>query len=136
MGGLVILAQMLDKGRATLARKNGNYKYNSATDQPLVRFLGFDPEAMLIELAAGRDDGEMVDWLESHSKTPRAPWEIEAWSAFMEKHGPEGEIETLTLFSDYLDQYAKTREDIQTWYEIQRVRRAVTRSQSQTLAIL
>jgi hypothetical protein len=126
---------MLDKGRATLARKNGNYEYNSATDHPLVRFLAFNPEAMLMELAAGKDDGEMVKWLQSHSKTPRAAWEIEAWSAFMVKHGSKREIETLALFSDYLDQYAKTREDIQTWYEIQRVRRAVTRSQSPTLAI-
>ena len=47
LGGLVILPRMLDKGRATLARKNGEYKYNSGTDQHLVRLLGFDPKALL-----------------------------------------------------------------------------------------
>ena len=57
LGGLVLLPRMLDKGRATLARKNGEYKYNSPTDQHLVRFLGFDPDALLKELGAGKGDG-------------------------------------------------------------------------------
>lgn len=60
LGNYVILARMLDKGRATVAGKNGEYKYNSATDQRLVQFLGFDPDAMLEELAAGKGDGESL----------------------------------------------------------------------------
>jgi hypothetical protein len=32
LGNYVILARMLDKGRATLVRKNGEYNYNSTTD--------------------------------------------------------------------------------------------------------
>jgi len=32
LGNYVILARMLDKGRATLAGKNGEYKYNSGTE--------------------------------------------------------------------------------------------------------
>src|SRR5437667_12546913 len=63
LGNYVIMARMLDKGRATLARKNGEYKYNSTTDQRLVQFLGFDPDAMLKELAAGKGDGEILEWV-------------------------------------------------------------------------
>ena len=69
LGGFVILARMLDKGRATLADKNGEYKYNSGTDQHLVRFLGFDPETLLKELAAGKGDGEILAWVQSHSRS-------------------------------------------------------------------
>jgi hypothetical protein len=127
---------MLDKGRATLAKRNGKYQYNSTTDQYLVRFLGFDPSAMLKELAGGKDDREMLQWVQSHSKTRRAPWEIEAWSAFMEKRGPDSDTETLALFTDYLNQYAKTRTDINTWFEIQKVRRAVTRSERPLSAVI
>ena len=54
IGGLVILAGMLDKGRATLAGKNGEYEYLTSTDEHLVRFLGFDPDALLKELATGK----------------------------------------------------------------------------------
>src|SRR5580658_668445 len=117
LGNYVILARMLDKGRATLAKKNGEYNYNSGTDQHLVRFLDFDPEALLQELATGKGDGEMLERVQSHSKTPRAPWEIEAWSAFMERRGPDSYAETLELFSKYLGKFSKTREDVKTWFE-------------------
>ena len=117
LGGLVILPRMLDKGRATLVKKNGEYKYNSGTDQHLVRFLGFDPEALLKELAARKGDGEILEWVQAHSKTPRAPWEIESWSAFMEKRGPDSDAETLALFTEYVGKFSKTREDIKTWFE-------------------
>src|ERR1700721_2508833 len=102
LGNYVILARMLDKGRATLARKNGEYKFNSGTDQPLVRFLGLDAEALLKELATGKGDEEILAWVQTHSKTPRAPWEIEAWSAFMETRGPDSDAEALALFADTL----------------------------------
>src|SRR6476660_2911398 len=117
LGGPVILPRMLDKGRATLTKKNGEYNYNSSTDQHLVRFLSFDPEALLKELAAGKGDGEILEWVQAHTKTPRAPWEIEAWSAFMEKRGPDSDAETLAFFAEHLGKISKTREDVKTWFE-------------------
>src|SRR6267143_5327257 len=111
LGGFAILARMLDKGRATLVKKNGEYNYNSPTGQHLVRFLGLDPDALLKELGAGKGDGEILGWVQSHSKTSRAPWEIEAWSAYMEKRGPDSDGETLAGFAEYVGQHSKTRED-------------------------
>jgi hypothetical protein len=118
LGNFVILARMLDKGRATLAGKNGEYEYNSSMDQHLVRFLGFDPDALLKELATGKGDWEILQWIEAHSKTPRAPWEIDAWSAFMERRGPDSDAETLAFFSEYVSKCSKTREDLKTWFEV------------------
>ncbi len=117
LGNYVILARMLDKGRATLAGKNGEYIYNSPTDQHLVKFLGFDPKALLKELATGKGDGKILEWIQAHSKTPRAPWEIEAWSAFMEKRAPDSDAETLTFIAEQLGKLSKTREDIKTLFE-------------------
>jgi Domain of unknown function (DUF5069) len=51
LGGFVLLPRFLDKGRARLAKRNGEYNYDSPTDQHLVRFLGLDLEALLEELA-------------------------------------------------------------------------------------
>ena len=117
LGNYVVLARMLDKGRATLAKKNGEYHYDCATDQRLVQFLRFDPDALLKELATGKGDGEMLEWVEAHSKTPRAPWEIEAWSAFMEKRAPDSDADTLAFFAESLGRLSKTREDVKTWFE-------------------
>jgi hypothetical protein len=117
LGNYVVLARMLDKGRANLAGKNGDYIYNSPTDQHLVKFLGFDPDALLKELATGKADGEILEWVQAHSKTPRSPWEIEAWSAFMEKRAPDSDAETLEFFAEHLGRLSKTREDAKTWFE-------------------
>ena len=117
LGNYVVLARMLDKGRATLAGTNGEYIYNTPTDQRLVQFLGFDPDALLKELAPGKGDGEMLEWIQAHSKTPRAPWEIEPWSAFMEKRAPDTDAETLAFFAEHLGQLSKTREDVKTFFE-------------------
>jgi hypothetical protein len=117
LGNYVILARMLDKGRATLAGKNGEYIYNSPTDQHLVQFLGFDPDALLKELATGKTDGEILEWVQTHSETPRAPWEIQAWSAFMDKRTPDTDAETLAFFAEHLGRLSKTREDVKTFFE-------------------
>ena len=117
LGGFVILARMLDKGRATLAKKNGEYNYNSPTDQHLIRFLGFDPEALLKELAAGKGDGEILQWVLKNAKIPRSPWEIQTWSAYFDNRGPDSDAETLSGFAEYIGQHSKTREDIKTWFD-------------------
>jgi len=117
LGNYVVLARMLDKGRATLAKKNGEYIYNSPTDQHLVKFLGFDPDALLKKLATGKGDGEILEWIQAHSKTPRSPWEIGPWSTFMEKRGLVGDAETLATFTRYLGKLSKTREDVKTLFE-------------------
>jgi hypothetical protein len=117
LGGFAILSRMLDKGRATLSGKNGEYRYNSPTDQHLVRFLGFDPEVMLKELAAGKGDGEILAWVVENSKITRGPWEVEAWSAYFDKRGPDSDAETLASFAEYVGQHSKSREDIKSWFD-------------------
>ena len=117
LGGFVILPRMLDKGRAKLANKNGEYNYNSGTDQHLVRLLGFDPEALLKELTAGKGDGEILAWILESAKTPRGQWEVEAWSAYFDKRGPDSDAETLAAFAEYVGQLSKTREDIKSWFD-------------------
>jgi Domain of unknown function (DUF5069) len=117
LGGFVLLPRILDKGRAKLAKKNGEYNYDSPTDQHLVRFLSLDLEALLEELAKGIGDEEALQWVLTNAKTPRAPWEIEAWSAYMEKRSPDSDAETLSIFAEYVGQHTKTREDIKSWFD-------------------
>jgi Domain of unknown function (DUF5069) len=118
LGNLVILARVLDKGRATLAGKNGEYQYNGGMDKHVAKFLGLDLDALLKELATGKGDWEILQWVQENSKTPRAPWEIEAWSAFMEKRGPDSDEETLEFYKNYVGKSSKIREDIKTWFEV------------------
>src|SRR5260221_5454065 len=68
LGGFVLLPRILDKGRATLAGKNGEYNYNSPTDQHLVRFLSLDLEGLLEELAERQVDRAILAWGNANAK--------------------------------------------------------------------
>ncbi len=117
LGGLVLLPRIIDKGRATLAGKNGEYNFNSPTDQHFVRFLGVDLTVLLKELSAGNGDGEILGWALANAKNPRTPWEITAWSAYMETRGPDSDAESLASFAEYVGQHSKTREDVKSWFD-------------------
>ena len=115
LGGYVLLPRMLDKGRATIAGKNGEYNYNCPLDQHLVNFLGLDAEALRAELVTGKGDGEILEWLNTNAQHKRTPWEIEQWSEFQQRRGPDSDAETLAMFSERVGAMSKTREDIKTW---------------------
>jgi hypothetical protein len=106
---------MLDKGRATLAGRNGEYHYNCPLDQHIINFIGIDPEALLAELKTGKGDGEILDWINKSAKHPRAPWEIQQWSDYHDRRGPDSDAETFQFFSEYVGNLTKTREDVKTW---------------------
>ena len=118
LGGYVLLPRMLDKGRADIAGKIGEYKYNCPLDQRFVDFVGIDPAALREELAAGKGDGEILNWVNQTAQPKRTPWEIEQWSEHMQRRGPDSDVETLQHFAEMVGALSKTREDIKTWADL------------------
>jgi len=118
LGGYAILPRLLDKGRATIAGTNGEFTYDAPLDQHLKSFLGLDFAALKEQLATGKGDGEIIEWINANAKPQRSAWEIEQWSEFMEHRGPDGDIETLQLFTEYVGKFSSTREDIKTWFDL------------------
>src|SRR6266567_3877667 len=89
LGGYSLLPRMLDKGRATLVGTNGEYHYNCPLDQRFLSFVGIDPKKLLAELKKGKGDGEILAWIEANAKPQRSPWEIQQWSDYMDRRGPD-----------------------------------------------
>lgn len=118
LGGYAILPRMLDKCRASLAGKNGEYNYNCPLDQHFVNFAGIDPEAMKAEVARGLGDGDILNWIQENSKAKPAPWTIAQWSAYHDQRGPDGDVETLEFFTGLVAKLARNREDIRTWADL------------------
>jgi len=118
LGGYALLPRMLDKGRATLASKNGEYHYNCPLDQHLLNFIGIDPKKLLAVLKKGQGDGEVLAWIQSNARHPRTAWEIQQWSDYQDRRGPDSDAETLAFFTGYLGKLTKTREDIKTWADL------------------
>lgn len=116
LGGYVLLPRMLDKGRAEIAGKNGEYHYNCPLDQRILGFLGLDPDALRRELATGKGDGEILEWIKTNQTNKRTPEEIEAWSDEQSKRGPDADSQE---FFDGMRQAAgPNRTDIHTWADL------------------
>jgi hypothetical protein len=117
LGGYALLPRMLDKGRATIIGKNGEYHYNCPLDQRFLSFTGIDAAALKKQLATGKGDAEILEWIEKNAKHKHNPVEIAAWSTFAEQRVPM-DNESRGYFSEILGKIAPKREDIGTWFEL------------------
>ena len=117
LGGYVILARILDKGRADIAGTAGEYRYDNPMDGAWFRFTGIAADALKAVLATGAGDGEMLKWIEENAPNKRNPWEIHQWSAFYDERGPDGDVETLEFFAKRVGDLSQTREDVKTWFD-------------------
>lgn len=117
LGGYVILPRAIDKGRAEINGKNGAYHYACPLDQRFLSFVGVDAEALKAQIAAGKGDEELLNWINENSTTKPQPWEIAAWVTYMELRGPD-DVETKQYFAGELAKLSTTREDISGWFDL------------------
>jgi Domain of unknown function (DUF5069) len=119
LGGYVLLPRILDKGRAALAGKLGEYHYaGKGMDRHFFNFVGLDHEALSRELTKGGGDGELLAWVQANAKHQRQPWEIFAWSDYHLRRTPDSDAETFTFFAEAVGKFTQTREDVVTWFDL------------------
>jgi len=115
LGGYAILPRMLDKGRATVAGKNGEYHYACPLDQQFLEFAGVDPEALKNELT--KSDTEVLAWIQNHAKHPRTTPEIIAWTNWQENRAPDNP-DGREYLNGIHQAVAPARTDITTWFDV------------------
>jgi hypothetical protein len=117
LGGYVILPRMLDKGRATVAGKSGEYHYACPLDGRFLEFAGINPKALKKELAKGKGDGEILKWIEKNARHKRSAPEVAVWSAWQEQRAPDNP-ESRGFFNEFHGKIAPKRTDIVTWFDL------------------
>lgn len=117
LGGFVILPRMLDKGRADIIGKNGEFHYDCPLDAHFLKFAGIDAAKLKEQLALGKGDGEILEWISATSTTKPCELKINAWSAFQDHRSP-GDVESKEFFNDYHKKLAPKREDIFSWFDV------------------
>jgi len=117
LGGYVILPRMLDKGRATIAGKHGEYKFACPLDQRFLDLVGVKADALKKQLAAGKGDGEILEWIQKNAKHKPTDAEIAAWSEFAERRVPS-DAESRQYFNELHQKAAPKREDVATWFDL------------------
>jgi Domain of unknown function (DUF5069) len=117
LGGYVILARALDKGRASLAGKLGEYHFNCPLDKRFLKFSGIEAEELLEQIKQGKGDGEIVEWVASASKTSPKPWEIVQWSVHNEQRTADS-LEAKKRLVTQLTTLGPNRTDILTGFDL------------------
>ena len=115
LGGYAHLPRLLDKARATLRGKNGDYHYNCPLDGHFFEFTGISAKKMLAAVKTGKSDTEMLAWVTKNSK--RTGFQIAAWSAWVEQHGPGGRDGHIWV-ADTLKRVGPKRTDVRSFSDL------------------
>ncbi|MEI7566874.1 MAG: DUF5069 domain-containing protein [Opitutaceae bacterium] len=115
LGGYAHLCRLLDKARAVIANKGGEYHYNCPLDEAFFGFTGIDHAAMLAEIKTGKTDVEILAWVSTQTK--HQPHEIAAWSAWLELNGPGG-ADGHEWVASVLKGHKSARDDIRSFADL------------------
>jgi hypothetical protein len=115
LAGYAQLPRILDKARATIAGKAGEYDYNCPLDRFFFDFTGIDHKDLLAKARKGASDTQIADWVEKKSK--RTPSEVAAWTAWIENRSPGG-AEGHERFQGQIKAMAPGRSDIRTIFDL------------------
>lgn len=115
LGGYAHLSRLLDKARAVLAGKGAEYHYNCPLDQLFFEFTGINHEVFLAEIKTGKTDVQVLEWVRANVKRQR--YEIAAWSAWVEQHGPGG-APGHEWIAETLKGHQSSRDDIRSFADL------------------
>ncbi len=118
LGGYAILPRCLDKCRASLAGKSGDYHYACPLDMRFFEFVGLNPDLLKAQVARGLPDGELLAWIQANATHKRIDPEIAQWSAWVDQYGP-ADNETRQYYNGLVaGAKAAQREDIRGWFDL------------------
>ncbi len=117
LGGYVLLPRLLDKCRAEIAGKNGEYHYNCPLDQRFLSFTGINHEELKAEASNGLGDADMFSWIEKSALNKRSDYEIAQWSSFRESAVPADNESREYISAQIAKAGGAAREDIGTWFD-------------------
>ena len=115
--GMVQLARLIDKGRASNSNTLGAYFYgeDSGIDRATLTFLGVSASEFAEKLETLSTDAEVEAWLKADH--PKSAADIETYNDRMTQMGPTDE-RYKALMAKMIDRIAPDRTDINTWFAL------------------
>ena len=115
--GMVQLARLIDKGRASNSDTLGAYFYgeDSGIDRATLGFLGVSAAEFAEALKTLATDADVEAWLKANH--PKSEADIEAYNERMTQMGPTDE-RYKALMAKMINRIAPERTDINTWFAL------------------
>lgn len=108
-----MLPRVLDKARALVAGKTGDYKFGNPMDQHFFAFTGIAQSELLEQVKTGAGDWELLQWVNANAQPRRASHETRAWSEWLETM-PIGDAEDFEWFASQVRRLNPARTDLHT----------------------
>jgi hypothetical protein len=87
LGNYVIMARMIDKGRAVISGNVGEFHFDCPLDNMLFGFKGVKGSQVKELLEQGKSDEEILAWFDKNG-TPKTSAEVKTWSDELEAYLP------------------------------------------------
>ena len=118
LAGYVLAARAVDKCRAVLAGRQGEYHSNCPLDQRWLKFAEIDYNVYKAFVATGATDDEVAAWIEEHAKK-RSLAEIIIWNnKERDLHLSDLTPELQEFMEDYIRKYVPRNRIVYHWYDV------------------
>lgn len=116
LDGIAMMPRTIDKARAKLADKLGEYIYDCPMDRQLFATLGVDGDTFLKAVGEANSDGGVVAEIKGAWRSP-APDQIEEHNRAIENWKPKSD-EGKKHFQEQRRKVAPNRPDLETWTDL------------------
>jgi hypothetical protein len=118
LGGYVLAARALDKCRAVLAGRQGEYHSNCPLDKRWLKFAEIDYDAFKSFVATGATDEEVAAWIGKHARK-RSRADVIAWNN-KERDLRLSDLpsETQEFMEDYIAKFVPRNRVVYHWFDV------------------
>src|SRR2546427_7907118 len=118
LAGYVLAARAVDKCRAVLAGREGEYHSNCPLDQRWLKFAEIDYDEFKSFVATGATDDEIAAWIGEHAKK-RPGVEIIAWNNKQrDLRLSDLSPETQEYMEDYIQKFVPRNRVVYHWFDV------------------
>ena len=118
LGGSVIAARTLDKCRASIAGKLGEYKFDCPLDNFFFGFTEITADSFREFVSTGADDESVAEWIETNAR-PRERRNIIQWNNDMRaKRICDLPVELQEFLEGYIPQFLPSSRPVYVWFDV------------------
>ena len=118
LGGYVIAARTLDKCRASIAGKLGEYKFDCPLDSFFFGFTEITADSFREFVSTGADDDSVAEWIETNART-RERREIIQWNNDMRaKRICDLPVELQEFLEGYIPHFLPSSRPVYVWFDV------------------
>ena len=118
LGGYVLAARAVDKCRAVLVERQGEYHSNCPLDQRWLKFAEIDYDDFRSLIATGAADDEIAEWIGEHAKK-RSRADIVAWNnKERDLRLSDLPAELQEFMENYIQRYVPRNRIVYHWFDV------------------